>query len=93
MTIRTTPGLHVVPDKHELLGWDELHCWAMFNHPYWRKIVQRTSWADMSELDKLRLLAGAMLTLNVELEERTFEAARRSPDRVYMGSATKPDET
>jgi len=65
LTIKTTPG---VPPIHELEGWDELNQWGEWNHPHWASIQRRLEWAEgMSEIDKLRLLAGEMLRLNVSM--------------------------
>ncbi len=77
MHITTTPG---VPSLHELKGWKELDQWGCYNHAHWRAIRDRTEWAEgMSEIDKLRLLAGEMLRLNVDLMERYLETARLLP--------------
>lgn len=77
MEVKTTPG---VPPLYELEGWDELNRWGMLNHGQWCAIQRRLEWADgMSETDKLRLLAGEMLRLNVDLMERYLEAARLIP--------------
>ena len=77
MEVKTTPG---VPPLYELKGWDELNRWGMLNHGQWCAIQQRLWWADgMSEIDKLRLLAGEMLRLNVDLMERNLELIRVFP--------------
>jgi hypothetical protein len=74
-----------VPPLHELKGWDELNRWAMINHPQWAAIQRRLVSADgMSEIDKLRLLAGEMLRRNVDLIEREMDELRRSPMRIFI---------
>lgn len=77
MTVKTIPG---VPPLHALEGWEELDLWGMHNHGHWNAIRRRTEWAEgMSELDKLRLLAGEMLRLNVDLMKRYLELGRLMP--------------
>ena len=77
MTVKTIPG---VPPLHALEGWDELNRWGMHNHPQWHAIQRRLEWADgMPETDKLRLLAGEMLRLSVDLMEKYLETARLIP--------------
>jgi len=77
MEVKTTPG---VPPLYELEGWDDLNRWGMLNHGQWCAIQRRLEWADgMSETDKLRLLAGEMLRLSVDLMERYLETARLIP--------------
>jgi hypothetical protein len=75
MHIWTTPTerpLH--PETHELQGWEDLDKWGRRNHPLWSIIRRRCDWSPgMSEIDKLRLLAGEMLRMNVELERRYTE--------------------
>lgn len=60
----------------------------MRNHPQWCAIQRRLEWAEgMSEIDKLRLLAGEMLRLNVVLRERAVEEALSlPPPRVLIPS-------
>ncbi len=78
--IRTTPQPPGIPDIHELKGWEDLDRWGMMQHAYWHDIRRRTEWADgMSEIDKLRLLAGEMLRLNVDLMDRLLQTARLLP--------------
>lgn len=80
MHITTIPNVPGIPDLHHLKGWDDLDRWGRWNHPHWAAIQRRTEWATgMSEIDKLRLLAGEMLRLNVELTERNLEVARMMP--------------
>jgi hypothetical protein len=77
MEVKTTPG---VAPLYELEGWEELNRWGILNHPQWHKIQRRLEWADsMSETDKLRLLAGEMLRLSVDLMEKYLETARLIP--------------
>jgi hypothetical protein len=77
MEVKATPG---VPPLYELEGWDDLNRWGMLNHGQWFAIQRRLEWADgMSETDKLRLLAGEMLRLNVDLMEKYLETARLIP--------------
>jgi hypothetical protein len=77
MEVKTTPGVHPL---YELEGWDELNRWGMLNHPQWSAIQRRLEWAEsMSETDKLRLLAGEMLRLSVDLMERYLETVRLIP--------------
>ena len=80
MHITTTPNVPGIPDLHELKGWDDLDRWGRWHHPHWAAIQRRTEWAaGMSEIDNLRLLAGEMLRLNVELAERNLELIRVMP--------------
>lgn len=80
LSITTTPYGPGIPELHELKGWDDLDRWGRWNHPHWNDIQRRVEWATgMSEVDKLRLLAGEMLRLNVDLMERLMEMARLSP--------------
>lgn len=80
MHITTTPNVPGIPDLHDLKGWDDLDRWGRWNHPRWAAIQRRLEWAvGMSEIDKLRLLAGEMLRLNVELGERNLEMTRMMP--------------
>lgn len=78
--ITTIPNVPGIPDLHHLKGWDDLDRWGRWNHLNWAAIQCRTEWATgMSEIDKLRLLAGEMLRLNVELAERNLELIRVMP--------------
>ena len=80
MHITTTPRPPGIPDLHELKGWDDLDRWGRWNHPHWAAIQRRTErTTGMSEKDKLRLLAGEMLRLNVDLMEKYIETARLIP--------------
>jgi hypothetical protein len=73
LTVETIEG---VPT---LKGWDQLDQWALYNHARWTAIRRRAAWLDgMSEIDKLRLLAGEMLCFSVELMMENFDMARSS---------------
>lgn len=78
--ITSTPSGPGIPGRRELKGWDDLDHWGRCNHGHWEAIQSQTKYAiDISEIDKLRLLAGEMLRLNVDLMVRYLEMARLMP--------------
>jgi len=85
--ITTRPSVLGGFEVHELKGWSDLNYWARCNVPLWRQIQSRLGHANMSDIEKLQLLAGEMLRLLVEAQEREFARDQTDPDRYVL----KPD--
>lgn len=73
----TKPPEITIGVSNTVVGWEELDRWGMFNHPHWSAIRQ---WACVvPEVESLKLLAGKLLLLNVDLMEKYLETARLLP--------------
>lgn len=78
----------------ELKGWTDLDTWGMRNHPHWHALRRMTeSFASMSEVDKLRMIAGELLRLNVTILNENIEMYQRTLTPTVVVKSDLPKAT
>ena len=75
--MKQIPNIAVEYDRGDDLtvsNWDEVNLWGCHNDPTWQATMRHTA---LSEMDKLRLLAGKLLAEKHMLHDQIFEYVQK----------------
>lgn len=67
-----------------MIGWGDFDLWAMRNNQTWYKITKLACHLQLSEEERLQLLAYHLLKQNQELLDKLIASEMRNPARIVM---------